>query len=90
MRLKTIKLRKQISQGLFLRLDQCFPAPFPNGEVHIEEGADVTEVLGMNPGVKREGVVFKSNSSEFSFKAISNSYLLAKEKQMDAELKLAA
>lgn len=34
---------------------------------------------GMNPGVKREGVVFKSNSTPFSFKAISNSYLLAKK-----------
>jgi RNA ligase (TIGR02306 family) len=34
---------------------------------------------GMNPGVKREGVVFKSNQSDFSFKAISNSYLLKKE-----------
>lgn len=33
---------------------------------------------GMNQGVKREGVVFKSNSTEFSFKAISNSYLLKK------------
>jgi RNA ligase (TIGR02306 family) len=31
---------------------------------------------GKNPGVKREGVVFKSNKSQFSFKAISNSYLL--------------
>lgn len=33
---------------------------------------------GMNAGVKREGVVFKSNSTEFSFKTISNSYLLKK------------
>lgn len=33
---------------------------------------------GMNPGVKREGIVFKSNSTPFSFKAISNSYLLKK------------
>lgn len=38
---------------------------------------------GMNQGVKREGIVFKSNSdgpyeTEFSFKAISNSYLLKK------------
>lgn len=33
---------------------------------------------GMNPGVKREGVVYKSNTTEFSFKAISNSYLLKK------------
>lgn len=36
---------------------------------------------GMNKGVKREGVVFKSNQSEFSFKAISNSYLLKKDAQ---------
>lgn len=34
---------------------------------------------GMNKGVKREGVVFKSNKSPFSFKAISNSYLLKQE-----------
>lgn len=34
---------------------------------------------GMNKGVKREGLVFKSNESDFSFKAISNSYLLKKE-----------
>ena len=34
---------------------------------------------GMNPGVKREGVVFKHNGSNFSFKAISNSYLLKEE-----------
>lgn len=31
---------------------------------------------GMNPGVKREGLVFKSNTDDFSFKAISNAYLL--------------
>lgn len=36
---------------------------------------------GMKPGVKREGVVFKSNTTEFSFKAISNSYLLKKDKE---------
>ena len=42
-------------------------------EVKSIEGA------GMNNGVKREGLVFKHNNSEFSFKAISNSYLL-KEK----------
>lgn len=35
---------------------------------------------GMRPGVKREGLVFKSNTDPFfSFKAISNSYLLKKE-----------
>ena len=40
---------------------------------------DMAEGNGMNVGVKREGLVFKHNNSEFSFKAISNSYLL-KEK----------
>lgn len=39
----------------------------------------MAEGEGVNPGVKREGLVFKSNTSQFSFKAISNSYLL-KEK----------
>lgn len=36
------------------------------------------EGQGLNPGVKREGLVFKDVNSEFSFKAISNSYLLKK------------
>lgn len=40
---------------------------------------DIAEGPGMNEGVKREGLVFKSNHSGFSFKAISNSYLLKKE-----------
>jgi RNA ligase (TIGR02306 family) len=39
----------------------------------------LAEGPGMNPGVKREGLVFKSLESGFSFKAISQSYLL-KEK----------
>jgi RNA ligase (TIGR02306 family) len=40
---------------------------------------EFAEGPGMNPGVKREGVVFKSNKVDFSFKAISNSYLLKKK-----------
>lgn len=40
---------------------------------------DMAEGDGMNVDVKREGLVFKHNTSDFSFKAISNSYLL-KEK----------
>lgn len=31
---------------------------------------------GMNPGVKREGFVYKSNTRDFSFKTISNQFLL--------------
>jgi len=46
---------------------------------NVDKLLDVAEGDGMNKGVKREGLVFKHNSSDFSFKAISNSYLL-KEK----------
>lgn len=46
---------------------------------------EMAEGTGMNPGVKREGLVFKSNQSQLSFKAISNSYLLAKEKKQSKE-----
>ena len=45
----------------------------------VDKLLDIAEGDGMNKGVKREGLVFKHNNSEFSFKAISNSYLL-KEK----------
>lgn len=34
---------------------------------------------GMNAGVKREGLVMKSNSTPFSFKTISDAYLLRKD-----------
>lgn len=45
----------------------------------VDKLLDIAEGEGMNKGVKREGLVFKHNTSDFSFKAISNSYLL-KEK----------
>lgn len=47
---------------------------------NVDTLLDMAEGDGMNKGVKREGLVFKHNTSDFSFKAISNSYLL-KEKQ---------
>jgi len=47
----------------------------------VDEILRFAEGPGMNQGVKREGVVFKCNEKDFSFKAISNSYLLAKEKK---------
>lgn len=37
------------------------------------------------PEVKREGIVFKSTTRDFSFKVISNEYLLQKEKESDEE-----
>lgn len=46
----------------------------------VDNILNYAEGSGMNPGVKREGLVFKSNTDpEVSFKAISNSYLLKKE-----------
>lgn len=45
----------------------------------VDELLALAEGDGMNPGVKREGLVFKSNTSQFSFKAVSNSYLLSKK-----------
>jgi RNA ligase (TIGR02306 family) len=46
----------------------------PNGTV--EELLEFAEGPSLNPDTKREGVVFKSTWGNFSFKAISNSYLL--------------
>jgi RNA ligase (TIGR02306 family) len=52
--------------------------------VRYKDGDDIVALLltyatgpGDNPGVQREGVVFKSESRDFSFKAVSNEYLLA-------------
>jgi RNA ligase (TIGR02306 family) len=42
----------------------------------IDELLDFAEGPSLNPQTKREGIVFKSLSSDFTFKAISNSYLL--------------
>lgn len=39
----------------------------------------------LNSEVKREGIVFKSVSRDFSFKVISNEYLIQKEKVLDTE-----
>ena len=43
---------------------------------NVDQLLEVAEGPGVNPGVKREGIVCKSNEAAFSFKAISNSYLL--------------
>ena len=43
---------------------------------NVDQLLEMAEGPGVNPGVKREGLVFKSNEAAFSFKAISNSYLL--------------
>ena len=42
----------------------------------VDQLLEMAEGPGVNPGVQREGLVFKQNNGQFSFKAISNSYLL--------------
>lgn len=47
---------------------------------NVDQLLEMAEGPGVNPGVKREGLVFKQNNGAvFSFKAISNSYLLKHE-----------
>lgn len=43
---------------------------------NIDNLLDFAEGPSLNPQTKREGLVFKSHNSSFTFKAISNSYLL--------------
>ena len=43
---------------------------------NVDQLLEMAEGPGVNPGVKREGLVLKHNKTDFSFKAISNSYLL--------------
>lgn len=47
-----------------------------NEFVTIDELLEFAEGPSLNPQTKREGLVFKSNDSDFTFKAIANSYLL--------------
>ena len=42
----------------------------------IDELLEIAEGPSLNPQTKREGLVFKSYDSDFTFKAIANSYLL--------------
>jgi RNA ligase (TIGR02306 family) len=59
--------------------------PIVHGEIAVNAFGDIDAILGaaegpsLNPDTKREGIVFKSHNSDFSFKAISNSYLLKKK-----------
>lgn len=55
-------------------VDVCFD--LKNKFANIEDIVNFAEGPSLNPQIKREGVVFKSLSTPFTFKAISNSYLL--------------
>ena len=43
---------------------------------NVDQLLEMAEGPGVNPGVKQEGIVLKNNGVVFSFKVISNSYLL--------------
>lgn len=45
---------------------------------NVDQLLEMAEGPGVNPGVKREGLIFKQNNGQFSFKAISNEYLFRK------------
>ena len=45
---------------------------------NVDQLLEMAEGPGVNAGVKREGLVFKQNNGQFSFKAISNEYLFRK------------
>lgn len=49
---------------------------FNDGDSIVQKCLDKAEGDGYNPGVKREGIVWKSLTRDFSWKAVSNSYLL--------------
>ncbi len=50
---------------------------FKDGDDIVKKCLDLAEGPGDNVGVMREGIVMKSLTRDFSFKAVSNSYLLA-------------
>lgn len=60
-------------------LDKAYKLPEGSPREVVDALLQYAEGPGMNEGVKREGIVLKSNQRDFSMKAISNSYLLKKE-----------
>lgn len=70
-----------ISKNLDLRYIPGLVSGETEPRVIMDAILKFAEGEGLRKGVKREGVVFKSNIGPHSFKAVSNSYLLAKEKK---------
>lgn len=71
-----VPLKKE--EGVLWTQDET-PVMVPDDRGTVDNILVYAEGPGMNSGVKREGVVFKSNQTYFSFKAISNSYELNKK-----------
>jgi len=72
-----VPLGADLTHTPVLHLAMCVTDCFAN----LDELLAYADGPSMNPNVKREGLVFKSNDSDFTFKAISNEWLLkGKEK----------
>jgi RNA ligase (TIGR02306 family) len=72
-----VPLGADLTHAPVLHPAMCVTDSFAN----LDELLAYADGPSMNPNVKREGLVFKSNDSEFSFKAISNEWLLSKGKK---------
>jgi len=72
-----VPLGADLTHTPVLHPTMCVTDSFAN----LDELLAYADGPSMNPNVKREGLVFKSNDSEFSFKAISNDWLLSKGKK---------
>lgn len=57
--------------------------PFVTLKGSVDELLDVAVGPSMNPNATREGIVWKRDDGDFSFKTISNEYLLDVEKKME-------
>lgn len=72
-----VPLGANLTHAPVLHPAMCVTDSFAN----LDELLAYADGPSMNPNVKREGLVLKSNDSEFSFKAISNEWLLSKGKK---------
>lgn len=79
-RIKTMKLRKQLSQGFCVPLQDAGAVGAPV-VLPVDVANAITDADGPSglKGKYREGFVYKSMTRDFSFKVISNAYLLKEE-----------
>jgi RNA ligase (TIGR02306 family) len=77
---------KQVNEaGFNLKLVPFFnpDKPFVELKGTVDELLELASGPSMNPDVTREGIVWKREDGNFSFKTISNEYLLEVEKKME-------
>jgi len=72
-----VPLGADLTHTPVLHLAMCVTDCFAN----LDELLAYADGPSMNPNVKREGLVFKSNDSDFTFKTISNEWLLKRKEK---------